>query len=96
LSGCGAAAPRRAGPEPVVDDRLRTPALSEDWAAWAEAWQALDAGPIAALLPGPEDSMLTLSGERAAQTFRRVAPSWRQRWRGAFGRAPVHALLEAL
>jgi hypothetical protein len=31
-----------------VDDKsLRQPALDEDWAAWCDAWQALDAGPIA-------------------------------------------------
>ena len=96
LSGCGVAMPQRGGPDPVVDDRLRTPALSEDWAAWAEAWQALDAGPIAALLAAPEDATLTLSGERMAQSFQRAAPSWRQRVRGAFGRAPAHAVLEGL
>lgn len=96
LSGCGVALPRGSGAEPVIDDRLRTPALSEDWTAWVEAWQALDAGPIAALLAGPEDSMLTLCGERVAQSFRRAAPSWRQRWRRAFGRMPAHAVLEAL
>lgn len=96
LSGCGVALLRTDAPEPVVDDRLRMPALSEDWAAWAEAWQALDAGPIAALLAAPDDSLLTLSGERVAQTFRRAAPSWRQRWRAAFDRSPAHAVLEAL
>jgi hypothetical protein len=96
LSGSGVAPPRPARPEPAIDDRLRAPALSEDWAAWAEAWQALDAGPIAALLAAPEDPILTLSGERVAQSFRRVAPSWRQRWRSTFGRTPAHAVLEAL
>ncbi len=35
---------------PLVDDRLRAPRWREDWAAWADAWHALDAGPIAALL----------------------------------------------
>jgi hypothetical protein len=96
MSGCGLAPPRPAGPEPVVDDRLRTPALSEDWAAWAEAWHALDTGPLAALLGESEDSTLTLCGERAAQSFRRAEPSLRQRWRNAFGRTPAHAVLEAL
>jgi hypothetical protein len=67
-----------------------------DWAAWAETWQTLDTGPVAALLHGPQDSMLTLCGERFAQTFGRAAPSWRQSWRGAFGRMPVHAVLAAL
>ena len=31
--------------EPLLDERLRGPALADDWAAWAEAWHALDAGP---------------------------------------------------
>ena len=45
LSGCGRVqAP--AGPAPQVDDRLRGPALAEDWAAWCKAWD-VDAGPIA-------------------------------------------------
>ena len=48
LSGCG----RRQdveGEEPHADTRLRAPLLSEDWAAWAEAWRALDADALAPL-----------------------------------------------
>ena len=45
LSGCGRraadAAPRRRRRSPR---RLRAPLLAGDWAAWAEAWRALDAG----------------------------------------------------
>jgi hypothetical protein len=40
---------RRRRGRPQVDDRLRQPALAEDWAAWCDAWRALDAGPIDAL-----------------------------------------------
>ena len=63
LSGCG---PRQIAQAPrglVVDDRLRRPALAEDWAAWLTAWQALDDGPVAALLEAA-DATLTLCGER--------------------------------
>ena len=51
---------------------LRAPALREDWRAWASAWTALDAGPVAELLRQAEQGQpvrLTLSGEHSAQTF---------------------------
>ena len=46
LSGCGRFQPERPQPGRVLDERLRAPMLAEDWAAWAEALQALDAGPV--------------------------------------------------
>jgi hypothetical protein len=86
LSGCGRLPD--GGVEPAglqVDDRLRAPALNEDWAAWCEAWQALDAGPIDALARAGDGVRLTLCGERIAQTcagasaglWRRLAGRWR-------------------
>ena len=57
---------------PQVADALRAPALREDWRAWASAWTALDAGPVAALLRQAEQGQpvrLTLSGEHSAQSF---------------------------
>ncbi len=96
LSGCGVAAAVR-GEAPQVDDRLRGPALNEDWAAWAEAWHALDAGPIAALLrERGDDAALTLAGERRASTFARGTTSPWQRLRTAWRRAAVQPLLDAL
>ena len=95
LSGCGAARAAQA-PAPQVDERLRGPALSEDWAAWAEAWHALDAGPIAALLDGADGSVLTLAGERCHQPFTLQHTSAWQRLRTRWQRAPVHRVLEAL
>lgn len=93
LSGCGPRQPA-GGPAPEVDDRLRRPALGEDWAAWIEAWRALDAGPVAALRQA--DATLTLCGERASATWTLRPPgAWRSlvaRWR----RADVRATLEAL
>lgn len=69
LSGCGLRQPaHHAAPE--VLDGLRAPALREDWAAWTEAWQALDAGPLAEALTRTqrgEPLTLTLCGERHAQ-----------------------------
>ena len=93
LSGCALNSLDRSGTwspstQPVpspnslqVDERLRAPALAEDWAAWAEAWQALDAGPVTAALGEAEagrEVRLTLAGERHAQTF---APARRPWWR---------------
>ena len=110
LSGCGrlpavanAAVNRTAAPQ--IDDRLREPALAEDWAAWCEAWQALDAGPIRALLeagpahalPGADDGhRLTLCGERQAQAWAPAAQGLWQRLSGRWRRPSVHAALAAL
>lgn len=81
---------------PTLDDRLRRPALAEDWAAWCEAWQALDAGPLAALLQADAASALTLCGERLALT---LAPAPRSLWQrvSAHWRASsAHTVLDAL
>jgi hypothetical protein len=94
LSGCGAApvaeAPTR--DELRLDARLRTPALSEDWVTWREAWHALDAGALAELASAPAGSRLTLAGERAAATFTLGAAPWWRGWR----RTPAAPLLDAL
>jgi hypothetical protein len=97
LSHCGRLPAGGAATGPVqVDDRLREPALGEDWAAWCEAWQALDAGPIDALVRSSDPVHITLCGERLAQTYT-TAPQglWRRlarRWQ-----APAaHTVLEAL
>ncbi len=82
-----------------VDTRLRTPLLAEDWPAWIEAWQALDAQTLAELGARARrgDALsLTLCGEARAQRFD-SAPrgAWSrltQRWR----RIDVPAVLEAL
>lgn len=89
LSGCGRHQAAATGGV-QLDDRLRSALLSEDWAAWADAWRALDAGPVAALdaalARGEPALALTLCGERFAQRFEPAdAPLWQrlaQRWRG--------------
>lgn len=102
ISGTGRALPRAATPDLVLDERLRAPLLAEDWAGWAEAWTALDAGPLAALLGQARAGapvVLTLVGERRARRFEPGPP------RGALARlwqrvtapgADVGAVLEAL
>lgn len=83
-------------PAPVsVDARLTAPLLLGDLAGWAEAWQRLDAGPLAALRQDPAAS-LTLCGERLARQFTpqplSIVEKLRRRWQ-----APdVAAVLEAL
>jgi hypothetical protein len=95
LSGCGVAPIVSSAVEPTFDDRLRTPALNEDWAAWADAWQQIDRGPIAQCLARTAGT-LTLAGERRAiswvptdgSAWQRVASLWR--------RAPAHTMLQTL
>lgn len=73
LSGTGALAPNLATKTPPQSvNTLRQAALNEDWAAWAQAWQSLDATECAALLNALDqapsaDHQLTLCGERSAQ-----------------------------
>ena len=73
---------------------LASPVMTDDWAAYASAWQALDAGPIAALLAvqsGTSSSAqkagkgikqavsLTLCSETSAQTFTTAPPGLKSR-----------------
>lgn len=91
LSGCGVAR-AASGAAPEVDDRLRAPALAEDWAGWCDAWRALDAGPLARLLDEPAGTQLTLAGERKAVTCTCAAVPWWRRWQ----RPGAAGVLEAL
>jgi hypothetical protein len=94
LSGCGAAQAERAGAAPRVEERLRTPALNEDWDGWRSAWAALDEELIAPLARSGEGS-LVLCGERGALTLEAQPQRWWQRLAGTrAGRAA--ALLETL
>lgn len=84
LSGCGPRQVAHEVPGLGVDDRLRRPALAEDWGAWIQAWQALDAGPVSALRD--QAATLTLCGEQSAATWtlqprnawQRLTARWRQ------------------
>jgi hypothetical protein len=89
LSGTGRTPPLDGGDnEPSVDERLRGPWRADDWAAWVEAWQALDAQRLAELearATRGEPLSLTLCGERAAQRFDSLPmglwPRLARRWR---------------
>jgi hypothetical protein len=98
LSGCGVHRPR-AGAAIDVHDELRAPLLANDWAAWAEAWRALDAGPMAELLTrsrAGQDVALTLCGERHAQAYATTKRSPWQRLAGRWQAPDASTLLEGL
>lgn len=90
VSGTGALpAGFEPAPAPRIVQALREPALVDDGAAWAAAWQRLDANEVAALLADLDrgrDVRLTLCGEANSRTWwsgnasqwRRVA-SWVKR-----------------
>jgi hypothetical protein len=84
---------------PALDLSLRESALRQDWAAWAQAWQQLDATRGAALLAAQERGepvRLTLCGERAWQTFESAPRRLFQRVSGFFGTKPASMRLEQL
>jgi hypothetical protein len=93
LSGTGAVPADLTWPADLhVNHALRAPALAEDWTAWAEAWAALDAGPLADLLrrhEAGEAVSLTLAGERHAQTYAPAPRPWYRR--GWLAPTRVHA-----
>jgi len=101
LSGTGGlstvAAPSAS--EPTVIDTLRQPALNEDWSAWTQAWQALDATECAALLRAldqGQDIQLTLCGEGDAQSFLNQPQPLFKRFMNLFGTQPAYHMLEKL
>jgi hypothetical protein len=98
LSGCGVRLPQ-AGPRVEVLDALRAPLLANDWAAWVQAWQALDTQQIAEFerrCAAGESMTLTVCGERHAQSFEsRSLPFWRRlknRWQSAAATTVLEAL----
>jgi hypothetical protein len=98
LSGCGRLQPDDADAV-RTDDRLRTPLFADDWAAWADAWRALDAGPIVEALSALQNGQpvaLTLCGERGAHRFETVTQSLWQRIGRYWQTREPHELLEAL
>ncbi len=98
LSGCGVGQ-AETGASPQVDERLRAPALAEDWAGWVRAWETLDEGPIRQLLERAKDGLplrLMLCGERGWTAFEPAPPGLWQRLR-AWHRPPsAPAVLEPL
>lgn len=99
LSGSGTAPALRWPEALVLDDRLRRPALTEDWLAWRQAWQALDAGPLAEVLmrvQRGEALTLTLCGERTAIALQPRLRGLVERIAGVLRKPDIAAALEAL
>lgn len=97
LSGCGRHQAADAARTPAIASSLRAPLLHADWAAWAEAWRALDDADIARLLARArrgEAVTLTLCGERSAVRYALAPRSLWQRLRTATPAA--HDVLAAL
>lgn len=89
VHGAGALPTTATGPAsaPSVPLALRDAALREDWRAWATAWTALDAGPVADMLHQAEQGRpvrLTLCGERAALAFHTAPRGLVQRIKARF------------
>lgn len=98
LSGCGLAQAATL-PPPRVDERLRRPALGDDWAAWCQAWETLDAGPLGELLALAQTGApvaLTLCGECAWARWEPKPRSLQQRWRGLWSPVVPATVLETL
>jgi hypothetical protein len=67
-----------------LDSRLTAPLLGGDWAAWCDAWQALDAGPLTELLAQARAGTpvrLTLCGERRAHSWASPPPGATSAWK---------------
>ena len=80
-------APMPAATPPEMPTLLRDAAVREDWRAWAQAWTALDAGPVAALLRRADSGapvQLTLCGERHALTFHNAPRTLTQKVQSLF------------
>ena len=85
--------------EPVMPLALRDAAVREDWAAWSQGWQALDAGAVAQALQRLQQGQavtLTLCGERSAQRFEARPVGLMRRISRAFSRKPAQHILSEL
>ncbi len=99
LSDCGRHRPIEGDAGVSVDASLRAPLLEDDWAGWADAWRALDAGPLRTLLQAAETGQavsLTLCGERSAQRFDAAPQSLWTRLGRRWKTTPPATWLEAL
>ena len=105
LSGTGDLPPN---PAPLLQatvlDALTAPALRDDAPAWVQAWQDLDAGPLAELLralknspaPSAPPIALTLCGSHRAQTWRQQPRSLWSRLLGTFDATRPASILKTL
>lgn len=88
-----------AAPLITVPRSLAQAAFNDDWAAYTQAWAALDANEGASLLAQQqrgETVRLSLCGERNALTFESAAPGIFARISNIFSQNPLVAVLEKL
>ena len=101
ISGSGALPATMAAQEatPTTPRTLAQAVFTDDWAAYAAAWTALDAGEVAQLLArqkAGEVVQLTLCGDSHAQTFASAPTGVFSRISNLFNAMPIHSLLEQL
>jgi len=85
--------------QPLVADQLRQPALTENWSAWTQAWQALEASHIPPLLQALDHGQpvqLTLCGERHSQSWTVQRTSLWRKVSSLFASQPISGVLEQL
>ena len=78
---------------------LQTAAIHDDAAAWAAAWQALDAGPVQQALDAAnrgEPVQLTLASLAHARSFHTAPLTFWTRLQRRFTPVSAHALLQSL
>jgi hypothetical protein len=102
LSGSGALPGTVAAPTRplVLAPGLQTAALRGDWAAWGQAWEALDTNELtalrAALDAGTPEVQLTLCSEQRHLSYTPARPGLRQRITNLFGTSPLSGLPDKL
>ena len=101
ISGSGALSTTMAALEdtPTTPRTLAQAVFTDDWAAYATAWAALDAGDIAQLLArqkAGEVVRLTLCGDSHAQTFESAKTGLFNQIKSLFSPMPTYSLLEQL
>ena len=83
----------------TIPRSLAQAVFADDWTAYAQAWAALDANEIAALLArqrAGETVRLTLCGERGANTFETSRQGFFAKIAGSLAANPLLAVLERL
>ena len=105
LSGCGRLQPGGDAAAPTVDASLRPALMATDWAAWADAWRAIDVTTLGGLRVSSQSTgdagsngllTITLCGERSAVRYESRPQSLLQRLRGSWQTVQPHSVLETL
>ena len=100
VSGSGALnQPASPNPQIKTDTHLMQPAMTNDWAAYAQAWTQLQAGPMAQLLDQQKSGhtvRVSLCGESRAMTFETTKYGFLTQFKRVFGLQPPINLLKQL